>query len=568
MYSFKNPPYTGKPLIDPVLPSNMSGLKTNKYQWSELVFNNSIDPIIIEDLNGVIIDLNHQAEVVYGYRREELIGRPIQTIIPPERHAQSKELLNRCLAGEEVRDIEGLRQNKEKVISPVMLALSALKDKSGEIVAVATIAKDLSAFKKMEAEKQQMVQVFMDAADPIIIEDLNGIILEINKEAERSYGYTKEELIGLPIRTLVPPERHAQAVDLLERCLAGEKVRNVEGLRWNKDREISDVLLSLSALKNEHGKIEAIATIAKDITDIKRAESELVKHQHLLEVRVGERTQELQKAQNELEILADKLSHYLSPQIYSSIFEGRNEPGIAARRRWLTVFFSDIVKFTETTESMAPEELTTLLNEYFSEMTSIVVRYGGTLDKYIGDAIMVFFGDPETRGREEDAFACVSMALEMQARLEDLRQQWSHRGVQRPFHVRIGISSGYNTVGNFGDKQQMSYTVIGRQVNLASRLQSAANPDGILISKATWSLVQNKVRTVKENPITVKGFEDPVDVYTVLGILDEHTKTSVFQKYEPGFSLWLDLQRLTRENRQTAARYLQQILDSLKDDIR
>ena len=544
----------------------MSGLETQKYQWSELVFSNSIDPIIIEDLNGVIIDLNHQAEIVYGFTRDELIGRPIQTIIPPERHAQSRELLDRCLAGEEVRDIEGLRQNKEKVVSPVMLALSALKDKSGEVVAVATIAKDLSAFKKIEAEKQQMVQVFMDAVDPIIIEDLNGIILDVNKEAERSYGYTREELIDLPIRTLVPPERHAQAVDLLERCLAGEKVRNVEGLRWNKNREISDVLLSLSALKNEHGEIEAIASIAKDISDIKRAESELVEHKHLLEVRVGERTQELQKAQKELEILADKLSHYLSPQIYSSIFEGRNEPGITSRRRWLTVFFSDIVKFTETTESLAPEELTTLLNEYFSEMTSIVFRYGGTLDKFIGDAIMVFFGDPETKGREEDAFACVSMALEMQARLEDLRQQWLHRGIQRPFHIRIGISSGYGTVGNFGDKKQMSYTVIGRQVNLASRLQSSANSDGILISKATWSLVQDRIRTVQENPITVKGFDEPVDVYTVLGILDENTKTSVFQRYEPGFSLWLDLQRLTDENRKTTVRYLKHILTSINDE--
>lgn len=544
----------------------MSGLKTNKYQWSELVFNNSIDPIIIEDLNGVIIDLNAQAEIVYGFTREELIGQPIQTIIPPERHEQSKELLKRCLAGEEVRDIEGLRQNREKVISPVMLALSSLKNEAGEVIAVATIAKDLSAFKKIEAEKKQMVQVFMDAADPIIIEDLNGIILDVNKEAEKSYGYTRDELIDLPIRTLVPPERHAQAVDLLEQCMAGEKVRNVAGLRWNKNREISDVLLSLSALRNEYGKIEAVASIAKDISGIKRAESELVKHKNLLEERVVKRTQDLQKAQHELEILADKLSHYLSPQIYSSIFEGKNESGISARRRWLTVFFSDIVKFTEATESLDPEELTTLLNEYFSEMASIVFRYGGTLDKYIGDAIMVFFGDPESRGREEDAFACVSMALEMQARMEDLRQQWVHRGVQHPFHIRIGIATGYSTVGNFGNKQQMSYTVIGRQVNLASRLQSSANPDGILISRTTWSLVQNRVRTVQENPITVKGFDDPVDVYTVLGILDENTKTSIFQRYEPGFSLWLDVQRLSDENKKVAAHYLKQILASISDD--
>lgn len=540
-------------------------MPTQTPRWKVDVFHHSIDPIIIEDLKGIVLDLNPQAERVYGYSKDELVGKKITVLVPPERHNQARDLLERCLRGEEVRDVDGIRWDKAGNRIPVLIALSLLTDEKGTPFAIATIAKDLSALKTAEAEKQKLAQVFMNATDPIILEDMNGVIMEVNKEAVRSYGFSREELIGQPIRTLVPPERHAQAIDLLERCLEGESIRNVEGLRWTKEKNVIHVLLALSALKDETGKINAIATIAKDISKLKKIEEDLANERELLEVRVGERTLELQEARNSLELLADKLSHYLSPQIYESIFKGKQDSTVTARRRWLTIYFSDIVNFTATTEILDPEDLTSLLNEYFSEMTKIILKYGGTLDKYIGDAIMVFFGDPETKGRNEDAHACVSMALEMQRRMKTLRESWARRGISSSFHVRAGIASGYCTVGNFGSEQHMAYTCVGRHVNLASRLESVAEPEQLLISEATQLLVEGEFQTVRIQPIAVKGFDELVDAHTVLGATNETSAQTVFQKTAPGLSIWIDPNSLEDGDQATLANYLRRILESLDE---
>ncbi|MGI9356186.1 MAG: PAS domain S-box protein [Rhizobiaceae bacterium] len=532
-------------------------------QWTSDVFFHAIDPIIIEDVDGIILDLNPQAVSIYGFEKEELVGQPITAIVPPEQHVQARELLQRCLAGEEVKDVEGVRWDRTERRIPVLLALSPLKNARGEVFAIATFAKDLTELRSAQVQKDQMAQVFMDAIDPIILEDMRGNIIDVNKETIRNYGFSREELIGKPIRTLVPPERHPQAIDLLERCLAGENVRGIEGLRWTKDKEIIDVLLALSPLRNQEGEISAIATIAKDITKLKQTEAQLDAEKEKLEIRVNQRTQELQSAQNNLKLLADKLSHYISPQLHGPIFEGKQDAAVGAQRRWLTVYFSDIAGFTKATESLDPEELTTLLNDYFFEMNEIVLKYGGTLDKYIGDAIMIFFGDPETKGREEDARLCVSMALEMQRRVESLHDGWTQRGIEQPLQFRSGIASGYCTVGNFGSDQHLSYTCIGRHVNLANRLETAAQPGQVLMSKSTWLLVEKNFETIQLEPISAKGFEQPVEAYLVVGENSEKTRPTVFQKSAPGFSVWLDPETISEDERRSAADYLKKLLQSI-----
>ena len=141
-----------------------------------------------------------------------------------------------------------------------------------------------------------------------------------------------------------------------------------------------------------------------------------------------------------------KISKYLSPQIYKSIFSGEKDAQISTERKKLTVFFSDIKDFTETTEGMQPEELTVLLNEYFTEMSKVAHAHGATIDKFIGEAIVAFFGDPETRGAREDARACVGMALAMQQRMVELEQLWRARGYERPFKARMGLNTGFCNV--------------------------------------------------------------------------------------------------------------------------
>src|SRR4029453_12278266 len=149
--------------------------------------------------------------------------------------------------------------------------------------------------------------------------------------------------------------------------------------------------------------------------------------------------------------LSNQLSKYLSPQVYSSIFTGQQSVEISSRRKKLTIFFSDIGDFTETTDSLESEELTGLLNRYLTEMSKIALEHGATVDKYIGDAIMAFFGDPESRGVKEDAKACVAMSIAMQRRMGELQSEWLDAGLEKPFQLRIGIKTGYCPVGNFGD---------------------------------------------------------------------------------------------------------------------
>lgn len=246
----------------------MSGLES-------LIFTQAVDPILIENMDGIVVDLNNEAVRSYGWSREELIGKPIKTIVPPERHGQADDLLARCKAGEEVRNIEGLRQSKDETAVPVLLTLFLLKDEAGNPKQIATIAKDISELKEIEKKLRTMSKVFIDAADPILIEDLDGLVLDMNREAERSYGWSIEDLVGWPIKTIVPPDRHEQADELLARCKAGKEVRNIEGLRWTRDKEIVPVLLTLSMLKSDGEKPVGIATIAKDITKLKEAEEEI-----------------------------------------------------------------------------------------------------------------------------------------------------------------------------------------------------------------------------------------------------------------------------------------------------
>jgi adenylate cyclase len=242
---------------------------------------------------------------------------------------------------------------------------------------------------------------------------------------------------------------------------------------------------------------------------------------------IEERNAALDEKTRMLESLSVKLSKYLSPQVYASIFAGSRDVELATERKRLTVFFSDIKDFTATTADMQPEDLTAMLNRYFTAMSKIALAYGAHIDKFIGDAMLMFFGDPETRGAEEDARACVRMAVAMQRQMGDLQQEWRASGFEQPFEMRVGINTGYCNVGNFGSDDRMDYTIIGAEVNLAARIEAAADPGGILISYPTWALVRDIVRAEERGSIAAKGIRREVRVFAVAGLLDDHNPPPV-----------------------------------------
>ena len=263
-----------------------------------------------------------------------------------------------------------------------------------------------------------------------------------------------------------------------------------------------------------------------------------------------------------LENLSSKLSKYLSPQIYQSIFKGEQNVEIFAKRKKLTICFTDIAGFTETTDNLESEELTNVLNHYLTEMSVIALQHGATIDKFIGDAMLLFFGDPESKGVAEDAKACVLMAIAMQRRMRELEQEWRNRGLLRPFRIRIGITTGFCTVGNFGSRDRMDYTIIGNEVNLAARLQSATEPGSILLSHETNALVQGLVMTEEQPPITVKGFPKPISGYKLVGTYNDLVKAGrVVLEERDGLHVLVDL---TKQDRSAVIEILQDILTQLK----
>ncbi len=219
-----------------------------------------------------------------------------------------------------------------------------------------------------------------------------------------------------------------------------------------------------------------------------------------------------------IEALMQSMKKYLPSQLFEAIVKGMRSDDLNTHyRRKLTVFFSDVVGFTSTTESMEAEDLSGLLNSYLDAMAKIAIKWGGTIDKFVGDAIMVFFGDPEYTNDTDHALRAVRMSTEMLERMKELRNEWLEKGIQKPLHMRIGINTGYCTIGNFGSENRMDYTIIGGNVNLAARLETSADPDTILISHETWSLVKHEIECAYSGELQLKGIAHPVPTYKVVG---------------------------------------------------
>lgn len=310
---------------------------------------------------------------------------------------------------------------------------------------------------------------------------------------------------------------------------------------------------------------ERFASVVRENEDLTRhsdrQEQRLVK----LNQNLKQQTRELDERRHALEELSRQLAKYLPPQIHEALFAGRYDTRVSTQRKKLTVFFSDIKEFTTTAESLQPEALTEYLNEYFSEMTQIALEHGATIDKYIGDAMMVFFGDPETRGVREDARACVEMALKMQEQMKVLGLRWKARGFENPFVIRIGINTGYCNVGNFGSEQRLSYTIIGGEVNIAQRLESQAEPAGILISYETYVHVQDMVQVEERQAIRLKGIARDIKAYAVKGRLSENSP--MLSLHDPaGVSIDLDTKTLDHSARSRLAQALHGLASQLDLD--
>ena len=337
---------------------------------------------------------------------------------------------------------------------------------------------------------------------------------------------------------------------------------------FNKEQKIiaeAKALLSDGGI-DDPAIAELYAALLKSYEKLFKSSRKLVRVSDRNEAKLNKVAKTLDDKNAMLEGLSEKLSKYLSPQVYESIFSGKQKVELRTERKKLTIFFSDIKDFTATTDDLEPEDVTFLVNDYLTEISAIALQYGATIDKYIGDAVLMFFGDPTSSGVQEDALACVRMAIAMQRRMVGLRAKWIERGYVRPFQMRVGINTGFCNVGNFGSEERMDYTIIGGEVNLAARLEEVADPDGITMSYETYALVKDFVDAEKGDPITVKGIHRKINPYTLIGIYKSVDEEERFLRFEnDGMKIFLDFDKLDEDTRPQAIKEMKQALKRLAE---
>jgi PAS domain S-box-containing protein len=467
-------------------------------------------------------------ERIIGKTREEFAG---QALDDPHWRAHHAKLV----AHQPFRDFAYTTARPDGSVGYIQISGKPIDDPSGRFAGYRGTGRDITeqnlaalALRRSEQRLKDAIETIsegfslFDSDDRLIIFNTKYLaLLYPEADVELVPGMTFEAIIRQAANRGYIKEADGQIDEWVQQRL---ERRRKSGEPHIQQRNDGRWIMVSERRTNDGGTV----AVYSDITELKQREEELA------------------GKSDAMELLSKRLARYLSPQIYDSVFSGRTEAKIASQRKKLTVFFSDIAGFTKASERMEPEDLTNLLNHYLTEMSVIALQHGATIDKFVGDAIVIFFGDPETLGVKEDALACVGMAVAMRDRMAELQSIWRTAGIERPLQCRIGINTGYCTVGNFGSENRLDYTIIGAGVNLASRLESIAEPGEILVSYETSALINDEFRCESRGEISVKGMAYPVTAYRVVGrrqsIDCEH---DLIRVEEPKFRLEIDLRTMS-----------------------
>jgi adenylate cyclase len=240
--------------------------------------------------------------------------------------------------------------------------------------------------------------------------------------------------------------------------------------------------------------------------------AEMARLNRRLESRIEEQMAEL--------VRTGELRRFLPHQVADSLLAGALKPDARFERRKVTALFADLVGFTDLSDTLEPEELAEVLNAYLREMTAVAISHGGALDSFIGDGLMVIFGAPVAADESEQALAAVRTAIGMRSRMRQLATELGSRGLPGDLQIRAGINTGHCTVGIFGSDVMRAYKAVGFTVNIAARLQSEADPGGILCGYRTYALVRDQVRAAHREPLRVKGSARPIEAWEILDLAE------------------------------------------------
>ena len=531
----------------------------------DAIVRSAADAIVTADARGLITTWNPAAGRMFGYEATEVIGESLAELVPERFRSAHSEGLARVVATSETRiigktvEVFGLHSDGHEF--PIELSLATWVDEGERFFSgiIRDITERSEMTRALAVSEHRMEAILESANDAIISIDDRGRVVLWNSGAAEMFGYTSDDMIGEPVTAVIPArfrEPHTEGIERVtsggERHVIGQTVE-LAGL--HRDGREFPIELSLGTWVADDRRY--YSGIIRDITERKVAEDA---------VQVANKA--LNEKNDQLEALSGKLAKYLSRQVYDSIFEGKTDVQVQSYRKELTVFFSDIAGFTDLTDRLEAEVVSDVLNRYLSEMAAIADGCGGTIDKFIGDGVMIFFGDPETRGRQEDAIECVGMALRMKQRTAELNDEWVDLVGPDPLHVRIGINTGFCTVGNFGSEDRLDYTIVGGAVNAASRLEATAEADQIQISHSTYSLIKDHFYCRPIGDIKVKGISHQLRTYEVVGDFKSLGPEQKIETEIGDFKVSLDPNSLDSEATQQAREALRTALAALdaRDD--
>ncbi len=463
-------------------------------------------------INGNSLD---QAEdsVVLTVERDSAVDRQIVRSSPLERHGQSQELLVSSEdKNEEKRGKSDFALKKERFNSQEYLAELARNNK------VLFVLYEISRHLNQIHDFNELLRKIMDLIFMVIDADYGFLVLASGPNGDNlipvvvkhktEHGKSKREIKAS--RTLIDKVINGKVALLTSNAMTdsrldGAKSVMIQQIRsaicvplWREDKIIGVIQLDSVRIDNQFNQddLELLKAIG--------SQAAMVIEQSALNERIREE-----------ERLRNRLQRFHSPQVIEMILkggEGTIDDIMESKELIATILFADIVGFTRLSETMPPREINIILNRYFSSMTDIVFSNGGTLDKYIGDGLMAVFGAPMEK--EDDAERAVRTALEIRRELTAMMKTTS---ADRRFDIRVGLNTGRVVAGNIGSPKRMEYTVIGDPVNVASRLESIAKPNQIIIGEETFGLVKNKFKIQEIGTRKVKGKSSGIMVYEVLG---------------------------------------------------
>ncbi|MDR0302276.1 MAG: PAS domain-containing protein [Treponema sp.] len=351
--------------------------------------------------------------------------------------------------------------------------------------------------RKIDSLERYQENVFNSMTNMVITTDADGQIYYFNEPAAQSMGLVEDDL-GRSLENIFRKSLSAKTLKTILKSLEdGSEILGLEGIYRNGKNEL-DYSLNISPLKTPRGKKEGLTLLFTNQT------------------REKELKQTVQAVSEDRRVIKDMFARYMSHEVIENMMAAPESIKLGGDKKTATVFFADIRGYTSFSETREPEEIVTILNEYFSEAIQNILQYRGYIDKFIGDCIMAVWGVP-MMSEKEDPYNAVSCALSIQEMVRSAKRKFFKKSASG-LRIGIGVNTGPLVAGNLGSMQRMDYSVIGDTVNLAARLESVAGPDEVIVSQMTYNQIKDKFRFEERQPVRVKGKEKPIKIYNVLSI--------------------------------------------------